>query len=155
MNASGSGSGDRKEPAYRRPPDEEVVAAATKVVLDQGTVAPLRRLRELVEEELRDRDPRYVVSESRLRHLALRSGLIKVVIRVRMGGATPVLSQCPVCGSRLSRGTNMTLTGGATQVGYKCARCPWWTGREHRIPSHYTFVARIEKPKRTGQTSFR
>lgn len=130
------------------------MAAAVKVLLDHGSISSQRRLRELVEAELHDRDPDYVVSEERLRGLLLRTGLVKVQIKVRMGGPTPTLAKCPVCGSRLTRGTNSTLTGGAAQVGYRCSRCPWWTGREYRIPSHYTFTGRIEKGKRKGQTSF-
>ncbi|HWG91856.1 MAG TPA: hypothetical protein VNZ52_13485 [Candidatus Thermoplasmatota archaeon] len=145
----------REKPAFRRPPDAEAVAAAIKIILDHGTVPSQKRLRELVEAELRSHNPEYVVSETRLRHLLLRTGLVKVHIRVRMGGVTPTLAKCPVCGQKLARGTNKTLLGGNTQVGYRCSRCPWWTGREYRIPAFYTFSGRLEKAKKTGQTSFR
>jgi hypothetical protein len=135
----------RKEPARRRVKDEELVALLVKVILDEGTVSSQKRLAQLVNAQLKRR--RAHVTGERLRVLAIKSGLVGVNIRARIDGETGTLEKCPVCRTRLKRTANRTLAGGTTQTGYRCTRCPWWTGRDLRVPQHYTFfskVARVE-----------
>lgn len=127
----------------RRVTDEELVALLVKVILDEGTVSSQRRLAELVNGQLRRRGAH--VTGQRLRVLAVRSGLVGVAIRARVDGETPHLEKCPVCHSRLKRTANRTLTGGTASTGYRCPRCPWWTGRDLRIPMHYTFSAKVAR----------
>ncbi len=143
-----------KAPAYRRPADEEIVASAIKVILEETSVASLKRFRELVLRELRRHDRAYALGEKRLRALALRTGLIEVEVRTREEGTVPVLSACPVCASPLSRTENRTLAGGNVATGYRCRKCPWWTGRDYRVPNRYAFHAKLEKGGRS-QTQFR
>lgn len=139
-----------KEAQARRVRDEEVVATLVKVILEEGTVSSQTRLAELVNEEL----GRGVTPE-RVRVLAVRSGLVAVTIRTRAGGETPELDKCPVCRSRLRRTSNRTLTGATASTGYRCSRCPWWTGREMRVPQHYVFAARVARAEgRKGQLAF-
>jgi uncharacterized protein with PIN domain len=130
------------EPAHRRLKDEEVVAVLVKVILEEGTVSSQSRLAELVNRQLRRRGR---VTAERLRKLAVRSGLVSLTIRSRIVGTTPELTECPVCRGRLKRTANKTLTGSTTQTGYKCTRCPWWTGRELRVPHHYVFQAKVAR----------
>ena len=148
-----------RPPQYRIPSDEEVVAAIVRVMLREGQVHSQRRLKELVERALRAIDASYRVGEGRVRHLALRSGLVGVAVHARHEGETPRLDKCPVCGSALVRTSNRTLTGGHAQVGYKCSRCPWWTGRDYRIPNRYDFFPLVEskgEDRRKGeQLTFR
>lgn len=137
----------------RRTRDEEVVALVVKVILREGTVATQRALAALVNDELPA--GRLHVSPQRVRVLAARSGLVGLAIRARIDGPTPDLDACPVCGSRLKRTENRTLTGKSAATGYKCTRCPWWTGRDMRVPQHYTFHARVERAKgERGQLAF-
>ena len=136
----------------RRVRDEEVVATLVKVILGEGTVSSQKRLAELVNGELGE--GRHVTAE-RIRVLAVRSGLVGIAIRARIDGETGELDRCPVCRSKLRRTTNRTLTGTTASTGYKCTRCPWWTGREMRVPQHYTFTARVARPDgRRGQLTF-
>jgi hypothetical protein len=132
--------------------DEEVVATLVKVILEEGTVASQTRLAELVNGELGGRRH---VTPGRIRVLAIRSGLVSLTIRTRVQGETPVLEACPVCHGKLRRTANRTLTGATASTGYKCTRCPWWTGREMRVPQHYVFAARVARAEgRKGQLSF-
>ena len=131
--------------------DEEIVAAVVQVILDEGTIASQTRLAQLVNRALGKH--RHVTPE-RVRVLAVRSGLVGVTIRTRHDGAAGELETCPVCRSKLKRTANRTLMGSSTQTGYKCSRCPWWTGREMRIPHHYTFTARVKRGQRSGQLNF-
>lgn len=136
----------------RRVRDEEIVAAVVQVILDEGTVASQTRLAQLVNRQLAKRGSK--VTPERVRVLAVRSGLVGVTIRTRHDGAAGDLETCPVCRSKLKRTANRTLTGSSTPTGYKCTRCPWWTGREMRVPHHYTFTARVKRGHRSGQLNF-
>lgn len=140
-------------PQRKRARDEEIVAIVVQVILEEGTVASQTRLAELVNARLKRRAMH--VTPARVRQLAVRSGLIGVHIRTRAGGATPDLDRCPVCDGRLKRTTNRTLTGATASTGYKCTRCPWWTGRELRVPTHYVFQARVTRAEgRHDQLAF-
>lgn len=138
--------------ARKRLRDEEVVAALVQVILEEGTVASQTRLAQLVNHRLARRGAR--VTAARARVLAIRSGLVALQIRTRSGGDTPDLAACPVCGARLRKTVNRTLTGATASTGYRCSRCPWWTGREMRIPQHYVFQARVTRGDRDPQTTF-
>lgn len=139
--------------ARKRAKDEEIVAILVKVILEEGTVASQTRLAQLVNRQLARRH--MAVTGERLRVLAVKSGLVSLAIRARIDGETPEMERCPVCRARLKRTANRTLTGATTSTGYKCSRCPWWTGRELRIPQHYTFQARVARSdSRRGQLSF-
>jgi len=135
----------------KRAKDEEVVAVLVKVILDEGTVSSQKRLAQLVNRQLARRGMH--VTGERVRVLAVKSGLVSLTIRTRLDGETPELERCPVCRSRLKRTANKTLTGGSAPTGYKCTRCPWWTGRELRIPMHYVFQARVTRTEK-GQVTF-
>lgn len=153
MGDAPGGNRPRREPRLRRPRDEEVVAAATKVILEHETVASEKRFLALTLKELRRREPKAALSGGRLRRLALRGGLVTLHVRVRVDGPTPDLAACPVCGGELKRTANRTLTGTTTSVGYRCPRCPWWTGRDYRIPAGYSFAAKLARG-RNAQTRF-
>ena len=131
--------------------DEEVVAVVVQVILREGTVSSQTRLAELVNDEL-SRGLR--VTPERVRVLAVRSGLVGVSIRARTNGPAPDdLKACPVCRSKVRKTVSRTLTGGTASTGWRCTRCPWWTGRDLRVPSHYTFHAKVSRGGK-GQVTF-
>lgn len=141
------------KPVRTRVRDEELVALIVKVILDEGTISSQRRLGEMVNRQLRRR--KLHVTPERVRVLAVRSGLVGVSVRTRHGGIAPTLEKCPVCKTRLKKTTSQTLTGGTASTGYRCPRCPWWTGRELRVPHHYTFFSRVARAEsEPGQLSF-
>jgi uncharacterized protein with PIN domain len=127
------------------PRKEEVVAAATKVLLENETIESERAFLARVLRELKRRDPAASLSGARLRKLSLRTGLVRLDIRVRIDGPTPPLDACIVCGGPLRRITNQTLGGTTAHTGYRCTQCPWWTGREFRVPTTYIFHARLAR----------
>ena len=135
----------------KRARDEEIVALVVQVILREGTVASQSRLAALVSDAL----PRGVrVTPARVRVLAIKSGLVGVTIRARTDGPASALDACPVCRAKLRRTENRTLTGKAASTGYKCTRCPYWTGRDLRVPQHYTFHARVQRAGGQGQLKF-
>lgn len=154
-------------PRRKRARDEEIVGVVVKVILDEGTVSSQKMLAQLVNRQLKKRGMH--VTGERVRVLAVKSGLVGVTIRARVDGPTPEMERCPVCRSKLRRTASKTLASfeepaagrgsrqaagaGTTQTGYKCTRCPWWTGRELRVPQHYVFQARVARTEK-GQVTF-
>lgn len=141
-----------RAPAVRRPMaagqastrlrDEEVVAAIAAVFARFDKVETQRKLRELVEAELRRRRPGARVAGPRVRVLAVRSGIVRLEMRYREGDGLEGVEACPVCGAKVRRVKNRTLTGGQVLVGLKCAACGYKTGRELEIPAKYVFHRR-------------
>jgi hypothetical protein len=125
--------------SYRIPP-AELLADAIKAVLDRHPmVGSQRRLTILVLRELRKMDPGYTASEERIRKVAIDHGLAKLEIHAREGEEKSRYSRCPVCDSKMRRVRNETIFGGTVTLGYKCTKCPYWTGMRKRIPIRYVF----------------
>src|SRR3972149_9444413 len=120
-------------PAYRSPNDERVMEALRRVFSTRQLVVSQRRLKVLVEKDLRGQE-RYKVGQPRLRVLAVDSGLVDLEIRCRDTDEMRSLVKCPVCGARLKKVRNMTVFGGTVTLGYRCERCRDWTGLQRRGP---------------------
>jgi len=128
-------------PSYRIPTDERVRASLTRVFSTRQIVDSQRRLKALVEKDMKG-DDRYRVGEPRLRLLAIDSGLVDLEILCRDTDEMRSLIKCPVCGNRLKKVRNMTVFGGTVTLGYRCERCKYWTGLKRRVPTRYVFTRR-------------
>lgn len=127
--------------------DEAVRAAAQRVLARERSVQTQARLGRLVEEELRQKDGNFSVTPDRVRRLIATSPFARVEYRTRRGPRGKVLSQCPICGSGLSRVKNQTLFGGEVTLVLRCPTCGYWTGKEKRVPTYYMFHYRAAKAK--------
>lgn len=128
--------------AYRIPSTEVVREALRRVLSRNRGVSSLSELTELVAEELQEEDPRYRLGTERLRRIATRMNAVRTTIYTRRGGSTPFASDCPVCGASLERVRNRTLTGADVALESRCTACPYWTGRDRRVPIRYAFHVR-------------
>ena len=128
-------------PEYRIPSDERVRQALSRVFATRHSVDSQRKLKRLVEKDLRTEEV-FRVGESRLRQVAIDSGLVELEILCRETGDRKSLVKCPVCGERLARVRNMTVFGGTVTLGYRCGRCGYWTGLRKRVPTRYIFTRR-------------
>lgn len=124
---------------YRIPKDEQILAALRRATDLKPTVDSQRKLKRLVDGELRG-DEAYKVGEERLRRIAIDSKLFDLRILTRETPERKSLVNCPVCGSRLGRLRNMTVFGGTVTLGYRCGRCGYWTGLHRRVPVRYIFA---------------
>jgi hypothetical protein len=124
---------------YNIPSDEKVRKAVEKVFKKYRTVPSQRRLKKLVEKELKTKKKQFHVSESRLRHITLKSGLSNIEIHSREGDPHKLLARCPVCENPLRRVKNLTLYGGEVTIEYRCSSCGYWTGKKKRVPTRYVF----------------
>ena len=124
---------------YHVPSDKKVREAVQKVFQKYRSVTSQRKLKLLVEKELRTKDKHFQVSPVRLRDLVLKSGLVNIEIHSREGDPHKVLTRCPVCKSSLRRVKNLTIWGGEVTIEFRCDFCGYWTGKKKRIPTLYIF----------------
>jgi len=125
--------------AYRVPTAEVLAVAIANALRENPTVGSQRRLAELVREKLAELDPAYAVTEERVRRTAISAGLVKVEVLTRDTGRRKRTTQCPVCGARLERVRNRTITGGTVTIGRKCRTCLFQMGRTLCVPTRYVF----------------
>ena len=128
-------------PEYRIPSDDRVRASLARVFSTRHAVNSQRQLKRLVEKDLKGEED-FRVGEPRLRQIAIDSGRLDLEIHCRETGERRSLVRCPVCGERLRRVRNMTVFGGTVTLGYRCARCTYWTGLKKRVPTRYVFTRR-------------
>jgi hypothetical protein len=145
---------------YRIPPAKVLAQTISEVIRDKRTISSQSRLAEAVNERLRKLDPAYTASEERIRRLAIFKGLARVHIHYRETKDKSRKDHCPVCGSDTVEIRNKTLYDENVELGYKCVKCPYWTGPSRRIPVRYDFIAPQEgvieptgKKKRDGRHS--
>jgi hypothetical protein len=125
--------------AYHVPADEDVLAAAHRVLREAKSVVSQREMRRLVLLELRRHDKTSVVGGERMRRLLATHPRVRVEMRARPGPREKILNRCPVCDSALLKQKNQTLFGGEVTLTLRCSKCAYWTGKEKRIPTLYTF----------------
>ncbi|OYT56990.1 hypothetical protein B6U70_02935 [Euryarchaeota archaeon ex4484_162] len=126
--------------SYYIPSGEKIEKALNKVLKRFRTVSSQHRLQQLVKKELKAKKGEQVgVSETRLRHIAINSGLVDLEIHTREGDPNKILARCPVCESSLKRVKNLTIWGGQVTIEFTCPICGYWTGKKKRIPTRYIF----------------
>jgi formate dehydrogenase maturation protein FdhE len=137
--------------SYRIPPAKILVEAISEVIREKQTVDSQRMLTELVQKALKKRDSDYTASEVRIRKAAVLKTPLKLHIHYRETNEPSTKGRCPVCGSETNQIRNKTLFDEKVDLGFRCTKCPYWTGQLKRIPVRYIFNALIEeapKPSR-------
>lgn len=136
----------KKERHWTIPKDEEILAAVIRVMDRNKIVESQNALHTMVMHHLHKINPDYATSAEKIRKLAVRSGYVRLEIRVRANEFGKPL-RCPVCDTVMEKIKNRTLTGRITTIEWKCPLCGYWTGKKLRIPRQYIFHA-IETPER-------
>jgi len=126
---------------YRIPPVKILSQSISEVIRDKGTVVSQRKFTELVNANLKKKDPEYSASGERIRRVAIFKGLARLHIHYRETKEPSDHSNCPVCRSETKEIRNQTLTGENVMLGFRCTKCPYWTGPDKRVPVRYTFIS--------------
>jgi hypothetical protein len=126
---------------YRIPSAKMLSQTISEVLREKRTVSSQSRLALAVNERLRKLDPEYTASEERIRKLAIFKGLARVHIHYRDTKTRSEKDHCPVCGSETMEIKNKTLYDEKVELGFKCVKCPYWTGPSKRVPVRYDFIA--------------
>lgn len=133
---------------YRIPPSKILVEAISDVIRDKQTVDSQRMLTDLVQKTLKKRDTDYTASEVRIRKAAVLKAPVKLHIHYRETNETAAKGPCPVCGSETIQIRNKTLFDEKVTLGFRCTKCPYWTGQQKRVPVRYMFTALLEEAPR-------
>lgn len=130
--------------SYRIPPAKILVEAISEVIREKQTVESQRMLTELVLKALKKRDSDFTASEIRIRKAAVLKTPMKLQIHYRGTTETSTKGKCPVCGSETIQIRNKTLFDEKVDIGFRCTKCPYWTGQLKQVPVRYIFNALIE-----------
>lgn len=131
--------------SYHIPSDEQVQKALKKIFSKRRTINSQIKLKNLVEKELKTKDKKYGVSNTRLRNIAINSDFIKLEIHSREGDPHKTMNKCPVCGHSFKNVKNLTIYGGEVTIEFRCDNCGYWTGKKKRIPTRYIFQVKKKK----------
>jgi hypothetical protein len=126
---------------YRIPPVKVLSQSISDVIKEKGSVVSQRKFSELVVKKLKVKDQEYSASEERIRRMAIFRNLARIHIHYRDTKEPASNGKCPVCGSETKEIHNQTLLGEAVKLGFKCVKCPFWTGPNRRVPVRYTFLS--------------
>jgi formate dehydrogenase maturation protein FdhE len=134
--------------SYRIPPAKVLVEAISEVIREKQSVDSQRQLTALVHKALKKRDSDYTASEVRIRKAAVLKTPLKLHIYYRETDEVSTKGHCPVCGSETHQIRNKTLFDEKVDIGFRCTKCPYWTGQMKRVPVRYMFNALIEEAPR-------
>jgi hypothetical protein len=129
---------------YRIPSVKVLSQSISEVIKEKRSVVSQRRFGELVVKNLKKKDAEYSASEERIRRMAIFRNLARIHIHYRETKEPSRNGKCPVCGSETKEIHNQTLFGEEVKLGFRCTRCPFWTGPNRRIPVRYTFISFAE-----------
>ncbi len=125
---------------YRIPKSDQVIIAIRDVMARYKVVNSQKKLKELVERELNQNNENFKVGGTRMRLLAINTGIAQVEVHCKeTEQEKEPLSNCPVCGSKLKKSKNQTVFGGTVTLGHTCPTCTYWTGMKRRVPTRYVF----------------
>lgn len=127
---------------YRIPADEDVARAIVSCLNEYGIINSQRKLGELVRQKIRDVESAFLISDRRIRMIAVGRGLVELELKYKEARNSKLPHKCPICGSKLTRLKNMTIYGGTVTLGYSCRSCRYWTGLRKNVPSRYIFTSR-------------
>ncbi|MCQ2056242.1 MAG: hypothetical protein MJY64_02070 [archaeon] len=133
--------------AFNIPDDERVKDAIFIVMYNNHTVRSQRELANLVRNELNKGLEKFNISCERIRHIAINSGLVRVIIDYRDLN-TAVGNVCPVCGNDIIPISNCSLSGEVIEIGKKCSVCPFLASAGKNSPGRYIFVRKRRKSKK-------
>jgi len=125
---------------YEIPEEQEVRKIILRILSKRGIIESQAELLREVLKHLHRRNKNYKLSGKRMRIIAINSGKVKIEIRYKLSDKLiEKMDKCPVCGGRMVKIENSTLDGGKVVIGFKCLSCPYWTGKQLRIPVRYIF----------------
>jgi hypothetical protein len=126
--------------SQKYPDEETIVYAVRKVMLKKPRIDSQREFAALVTEALKEEDPDIRISASRIRKVAVTSGVVKLDIGYRETDRSDLPDLCPVCGSGMSPVINNTLDGDITEIKRNCTVCPYSVGKTVLVPGKYVFI---------------
>ncbi len=126
--------------SYKIPSEKDVGKIIVKVLKVRGVIESQSELNREVLKHLKRLNKNFKLTPKRMRRIALKTSKVKIEIRCKLTDKiVEDMKVCPVCGGKMEKITNATLEGKKIAIGFKCRVCPYWTGKNLRVPIRYTF----------------
>ncbi len=126
--------------SYKIPSEKDVGKIIVKVLKVRGVIESQSELNREVLKHLRRINKDFKLTPPRMRRIALKTSKIKIEIRCKTTEKiVENMKICPVCGGKMEKITNSTLEGEKIAIGFRCTDCPYWTGKNLRVPIRYIF----------------
>lgn len=140
--------------SYKIPKEDLVIFIIKKILKEKKIIKSQKILLEEVQKELKSSGIDYRIDAKRLRKIAINKLKIHVEIEYReTNRESQNLKTCPVCGNKLVNIKNLTLENQTVFLGKKCTKCPYWTGKNIRVPKRYIFIGDGEYDKQKKRES--
>lgn len=128
------------EMGYRLPSDEEIISAIILCMVENSTVHSQHELGELVRKIIAREGSPTLVSDRRIRRIAVSNRLVRLELHYRNSGRAAG-DACVVCGGKMKKKRNRTVEGKTITIGYRCPSCGYSTGTKAELPARYVFHA--------------
>ena len=126
--------------SYKIPSEKEVGKIIIKVLKVRGVIESQAELTKEVLKHLKRINKDFKLTPKRMRRIALKTSKVRIEIRCKITDRiVQDMKVCPVCGGKMEKITNTTLEGEKISIGFKCSFCPYWTGKNLRVPIRYSF----------------
>lgn len=129
--------------SYRIPSETEVVHAIENCLARTPHMRSQSELCSAVSAELACIDPDFRIGAERIRRIGVSHGLFSLEIRYARTGKVSDVTECPVCGGKLTSVRNNTIDGGSVELRRKCSNCGYTATGDATRPARYTINRRL------------
>ncbi len=124
---------------YAIPDDDLIEQTVIEIMRRHKIVETQRELGKKVKKIITEKNPKYRVSEGRIKKIAAL--IPEIGIRVDMRKSKRKILRCPCCKGELKK-TEIPNLFGETSSFKKCERCDFEIIKEDKIPRKYLFIIR-------------
>jgi len=127
-------------PPHKIPKDDFVYQIVRDVVRKRGSVDTQEELCYHVVKKLKQYNPEFALSATRVKKIALKIPEIKIKAKTKKSPKMKEIKKCPVCEARLKKIYGTNLLNKKIHLGYLCKICGFSTDLSSVVPMRYIFV---------------
>ncbi|MEM5814988.1 MAG: hypothetical protein QXD89_00660 [Candidatus Aenigmatarchaeota archaeon] len=128
----------------RRIPNKSlVVDLIKKIVREHRLVDSQEELAFLVQNELKKINPKYKITPTRAKRIALEIKEIEVKAKTKKRIGLKKIDKCPICETSVEEKKIKNLLNQEIVVGYKCTKCGYESDLEAFLPMKYIFIWKV------------
>jgi len=125
----------------RKIPEKGLVSEMIKkVVKGYKIIESQEELASLVQNELKKIDPKYTITPTRAKRIALEIKEIEVKAKTKKSVGMKKIEKCPICEADVEERKIKNLLNKEIVVGYKCTKCGYESDLEAFLPMKYIFI---------------
>ncbi|MFQ6051349.1 MAG: hypothetical protein ACE5K4_06610 [Candidatus Hydrothermarchaeota archaeon] len=124
---------------YAIPDDRIIEKTLIEIMRRHKLIETQKELGRQVKKIIKEKNPKYRVSEERIKKIAALSP--EIGIRVEMRRSKRKILRCPCCKGELKEREIPNLFGGTSSL-KKCERCNFEILKDDKVPRKYSFMIR-------------